>query len=83
MSLGHEALRDIATQAKLCKSSDCAEGIVEASTFLGEEFGLSPRMVQWCVGVDTLAETPRADQAAKRSWWTELLYLPCGEPVTE
>lgn len=83
MSLGHDALRDIATQANLCKTGDCAEGIDEASAFLGEEFGLSPRLVQWCVGVDTLAEGPRADKTAGRTWWVELLYTPCGEPVTE
>lgn len=83
MSLGHDALRDIATQAKLCKTDGCAEGSDEAATFLGEEFGLSPRMVQWCVGVDTLTEEPGANKVAGRSWWVELLYTPCGEPVTE
>ncbi|WP_269930958.1 hypothetical protein [Aminobacter sp. HY435] len=83
MSLGHDALRDIATQANLCKTGDCPEGIDEASAFLGEEFGLSPRLVQWCVGVDTLAETPRGERTTGRTWWVELLYKPCGAPLTE
>jgi hypothetical protein len=83
MSLGNEALHDIATQANLCKTDSCAEGIDEASGFLGEEFGLSPRLVQWCVGVDTLAEDARGKVADNRTWWVELLYKPCGEPVLE
>ena len=83
MSLGNEALHDIAAQANLCKTENCAEGIDEASAFISGEFGLSPRLVQWCVGVDTLAEDARREAPDDRTWWVELLYRPCGEPVLE
>ncbi|PWJ85860.1 hypothetical protein C7441_102308 [Pseudaminobacter salicylatoxidans] len=82
-SVGQEALLDIATQANLCKTADCAEGIDEASSYLAEEFGLSPRLVEWCVGVDTLSERMGQKGLVNRSWWINLLYEPCGEPVVD
>jgi len=82
-SIGQEALRDVATQANLCKTVSCAEGIDEASSYLAEEFGLSPRLVEWCVGVDTLSERMGSKGLVNRSWWINLLYQPCGEPITE
>lgn len=82
-TLGHEALLDIATQAKLCKTDACTEGVEEAASYLAEEFGLSPRLVEWCVGVDTLAEHSGAKGLTNRSWWVNLLYRPCGEPVLD
>lgn len=82
-SIGQEALRDIATQANLCKTAGCSEGIDEASSYLAEEFGLSPRLVEWCVGVDTLSESMGHKGVANRSWWINFLYKPCGEPVLE
>ena len=82
-SIGHEALRDIATQAHLCKTVGCSEGIDEAASYLAEEFGLSPRLVEWCVGVDTVSERMGSKGLVNRSWWVNLLYIPCGEPVVE
>lgn len=82
-SIGHEALRDIATQTDLCKTVGCSEGIEDAAAYLGEEFGLSPRMVEWCVGVDTLSERMGSKGLVNRSWWINLLYQPCGEPILE
>ncbi|MDH6229614.1 hypothetical protein M2281_000186 [Mesorhizobium soli] len=82
-SIGHEALRDVATQANLCKTVGCSEGIDEASSYLAEEFGLSPRLVEWCTGVDTLSERMGSKGLVNRSWWIILLYKPCGEPILE
>ncbi|PSJ59719.1 hypothetical protein [Pseudaminobacter soli (ex Li et al. 2025)] len=82
-SIGHEALRDVATQANLCKTVGCSEGIDEASSYLAEEFGLSPRLVEWCVGVDTLSERTGSKGLVNRSWWINLLYEPCGDPILE
>ncbi|SFT77755.1 hypothetical protein [Mesorhizobium sp. YR577] len=82
-SIGHEALRDIATQAQLCKTVGCSEGIDEAASYLAEQYGLSPSLVQWCVGVDTLSERDGAKGLVNRSWWINLLYEPCGDPITE
>lgn len=82
-SLGQEALLDIAGQANLCKTDACPEGVEEAASYLAEEFGLSPRLVEWCVGVDTLAERDGGKGLTSGSWWINLLYRPCGEPVVE
>jgi hypothetical protein len=82
-SLGQEALLDIANQANLCKTDACPEGVEEAASYLAEEFGLSPRLVEWCVGVDTLAEHDGGKGLTNRSWWINLLYRPCGDPVVE
>jgi hypothetical protein len=82
-SLGQEALLDIANQANLCKTDACTEGVEEAASYLAEEFGLSPRLVEWCVGVDTLAEHDGGKGLTNRSWWINLLYRPCGDPVVE
>lgn len=82
-SIGHDALLDIATEADLCKTAGCSEGIDEAASYLAEEFGLSQRLVEWCVGVDTLSERMGSKGLVNRSWWINLLYQPCGEPLVD
>jgi hypothetical protein len=83
ISLGREALRDVATQAQLCKTAACSEGMEEAAAYLAEEYGLTPQLVEWCVGVDTLSERSGKAGLVNRSWWINLLYQPCGEPLVE
>lgn len=82
-AIGHEALLDIARQAQLCKTDGCAEGVDEAASYLAEEYGLSTRLVQWCVGVDSLSERSGSKGLVNHSWWINLLYMPCGEPIVD
>lgn len=77
MSVGKEQLKQLAQEGGFCKQADCADGIEYAGGFLSNEFGLSPRGVQWCMGVDELARRDFIFGEAARNLYTETLYIPC------
>lgn len=80
-STGRAALLDLAREGKFCKTEQCDEGVDYAATYLGDEFGLSPRMVKWCMGVDNLALGE--NHGRTKSALINLLYMPCGDPMIE
>ena len=82
-SSGQKALLDVARQAQLCKTDDCSEGLDEASSFLAQEFGLTPGLVKWCIGVDSIAGDTATRPNHNGNWFIETLYQPCGEPIVE
>ncbi|MGH6762300.1 MAG: hypothetical protein ACRECW_12010 [Phyllobacterium sp.] len=82
-SMGHDALLTLAREGQFCKADDCADGVDYAKSYLAEEFGLSPRLVEWCIGVDALSVSHSQASGSVRSGVLDLLYLPCGEPIEE
>ncbi len=86
MAKGHKALYALAKEGGFCKTEGCEEGMAYASDYLGTEFGHSPRMVRWCMGVDAIAEEKLAFGNSLKGALTHVLYIPCGDPnvdVTE
>ena len=79
MSIGKQSLKQLAQDGGFCKQQDCADGIDYAKSFLSTEFGLSPRGVQWCIGVDDIASRKFILGETAKSLFTELLYIPCNE----
>lgn len=79
MSVGKQSLRQLAQDGGFCKQADCADGIDYANMFLANEFGLSQRNVQWCIGVDDIASHEFVLGESAKSLFTELLYIPCND----
>lgn len=83
MSLGHHSLLQLAQEGGFCKqetpNKDCADGIDYAKSVLSNEFGLSPRGVQWCIGVDEISRGNFILGESARTLFTEMLYLPCND----
>ncbi|WOC14693.1 hypothetical protein [Pseudochrobactrum sp. MP213Fo] len=79
MSVGKQSLRQLAQDGGFCKQPDCTDGIDYASSFLSNEFGLSSRGVQWCIGVDEIAGRDFILGQTVRNLLTEVLYIPCNE----
>ncbi len=77
MSLGKQSLRQLAQEGGFCKQADCADGMDYASSFLSNEFGLSPRGVQWCIGVDEISRRDFFLGESAKTMLTEMLYIPC------
>lgn len=82
-SMGHDALFALAKEGQFCKTSGCSDGVDYAKSYLAEEFGLSPRLVEWCMGVDALGGTRPQANVTFSSGLLDALYLPCGEPIVE
>ncbi|RCS24360.1 hypothetical protein DUT91_08745 [Phyllobacterium salinisoli] len=80
MAKGHKALYDLAKEGGFCKTDHCEEGMTYASDYLGNEFGLSARMVQWCMGVDSIAHQNPASGNPVKKVLTDAMYIPCGDP---
>lgn len=82
MSVGQQSLKQLAQEGGFCKDAsqtDCADGIDYAKSYLSTEFGLSPRGVQWCIGVDEIARRDFILGETAKTLFTELLYLPCND----
>lgn len=76
-SMGRDRLIDDARTQNLCRSVECTEGIAQVSSLLGSKYGVSPSLIQWCIGVDRWAGT----RARKVEWLKAIvvsgMYLPC------
>ncbi|WP_439272250.1 hypothetical protein [Pseudochrobactrum sp. HB0163] len=77
MALGKQSLHQLAQEGGFCKQADCADGVDYASTFLSNEFGLSKRGVQWCIGVDEISRRDFLLGETVKNLFTEILYIPC------
>lgn len=89
MMLGERSLFLLAKEGGFCQVSqhsteiepmtarDCQDGISYASDFLGKEFGLSPKTVQWCMGVDELAQWKIKHGNGLKNVLTDMLYHQC------
>lgn len=78
-SLGHEAVVAIAKERGLCGDAACVDGTMHVYTVVGQDFGLSPGLIDWCVGTDDFAAT-----RVYRGGWIKapalyLMRLPCGQ----
>jgi hypothetical protein len=83
MARGHRALYALAKEGGFCKTETCEEGMAYATDYLGTEFGLSPRMVQWCMGVDSIAHQEFAFGNPVKTALTNVMYIPCGDPSSD
>lgn len=86
MSAGQQSLKQLAQEGGFCKDTrqtDCADGVEYAKSYLSTEFGLSPRGVQWCIGVDEIAGHDFLLGETVKTLFTEMLYLPCNEDETQ
>lgn len=79
MSAGQNSLKQLAQDGGFCKQADCADGMDYAKSYLSTEFGLSPRGVQWCMGVDDIANRDFFLGESAKTLLTEMLYLPCNQ----
>lgn len=79
MAKGQKALHELAKEGGFCKTDGCEEGMAYASEYLGGEFGHSPAMVRWCMGVDVIAREELAFGNGLKPALTFLLYIPCGD----
>lgn len=68
------------TDTKPIKASDCADGISYAADYLGRQFGLSEKTVQWCMGVDELARWKIKHGNGLKNVLTDTLYRQCDAP---
>jgi hypothetical protein len=80
MGKGEKALHELAKEGGFCKTDTCEEGMTYASEYLGGEFGISPRMVRWCMGVDAVAHENLVFGDALKTVLTTAMYIPCGDP---
>ncbi|KXF77388.1 hypothetical protein ATN84_08335 [Paramesorhizobium deserti] len=83
MARGHRAVYNLAKEGGFCKTDGCEEGMAYATDYLGTEFGLSPQMVQWCMGVDSIAHQKLAFGNAMKTVLTNAMYIPCGDPSSD
>ncbi|PRD42273.1 hypothetical protein C5748_17605 [Phyllobacterium phragmitis] len=81
MARGHKALYELAKEGGFCKTDKCQEGMNYASAYLGNEFGLSPQMVKWCMGVDSIAHQNVTFGNSIKKILTNAMYVPCGDPI--
>lgn len=79
MAVGNQSLLQLARDGGFCKQDDCVDGKNYAKSFLSTEFGLSPRAVQWCIGVDEIDNRDFVLGETVKSFFTEILYIPCNE----
>ncbi len=79
MSAGQNSLKQLAQDGGFCKQADCADGIDYAKSYLSNEFGISQRGVQWCMGVDDIANRDFILGESAKTLFTEILYLPCNQ----
>ena len=79
MAKGQKALHELAKEGGFCKTDGCEEGMAYASEYLGGEFGQSPIMVRWCMGVDVISREELAFGNNLKPALTFLLYIPCGD----
>lgn len=78
-SMGHKAVVEIAREKGLCTDTECEEGTRLALLTVSESTGMSPAMIEWCVGVDDWAATPVRRGGWMKAILIEGMYLPCGQ----
>ncbi|PYE88197.1 hypothetical protein [Phyllobacterium leguminum] len=83
MAKGQKALHELAKEGGFCKTDGCEEGMAYASDYLGAEFGHSPKMVRWCMGVDVIAREESSLSNGLKAALTSILYIPCGDPNSD
>jgi hypothetical protein len=77
--LGRKSILKIAHERSLCESSSsCDAGLRVVTARVGREFGLSLEMVEFCVGVDSWAETRVHRGGWVKSLLVSAIYMPCG-----
>lgn len=79
VSAGERSLRQLAKDGGFCKQENCADGVDYAKNFLSAEFGLTPDRVQWCMGVDEIANGKFFLGETIKTAFTEMLYIPCNK----
>jgi hypothetical protein len=82
---GRSALIDLAREKNLCSDDRCDDGLKIVEDLMQKEKGISPGLLEWCVGVDDWADTRVARGGAIKDIMVWAMYLPCGaltpEPV--
>ena len=75
--MGRDALRELAQKHGHCEDAGCARGVAEVEAFIAKKSGLSPMMIEWCVGVDDWAAARVHRHGWAKSLVVSAMYLPC------
>ncbi|WP_343314669.1 hypothetical protein AAIB41_05000 [Brucella sp. BE17] len=79
IKIGESSVRQLAHDGNFCTTENCEEGYDYALAFLETNYGLSPKDIKWCMGVDVIAhyELPFANDL--KNTITERMYARCGD----
>mgnify|MGYP001202546102 CR=1 FL=1 len=82
-STGHEAIVSLAREKGLCRDAACISGTMHVYEVIGEKYGLSPGMLDWCVGTDDIAATRVYRGGGIKTIMVEIMRTPCGRLAYE
>lgn len=79
VKIGESSIRQLAREGNFCKTENCDDGYDYALAFLETNYGLSPRDVKWCMGVDVIAHYELPFGNGLKNTLTDQMYARCGD----